>query len=129
MRRSALLTVLVLTGCSASVAGDWVGLCTFSPAGGYPAEMEVSAEIWTDNGRSVEGRMTIADWTGSSRTSDLTGNHTGRYVFLQSSFLSELGDYVLEIDAEKSGRQLDGECAFMVPEGEGALLGDAELTR
>jgi hypothetical protein len=124
-----LLPLLMLTGCSATIAGDWVGLCTFSPAGGYPAEMEVYAEIWTDNGRNLEGRMTIADWTGSSRTSDLFGSHTGRYVSLQSSFLSELGDYVLEVDAEKSGRQMDGDCAFMVPEGEGALLGDAELTR
>ncbi|MDG1480220.1 MAG: hypothetical protein P8R54_11550 [Myxococcota bacterium] len=129
MERMVLLAWLMLTGCSASVAGDWVGVCSFSPAGGYPAEMEVSAEIWTDNGRNVEGRMTIADWTGAGRTSDLIGSHTGRYVFLQSSFLSERGDYVLEIDAEKSGRQMDGECAFMVPEGEGALIGDAELAR
>ena len=124
-----MLTLLLLTGCSATVAGDWIGVCTFSPAGGYPAQMEIYADIWTDNGRNLEGQMTIADWTGSSRTGDLLGNHTGRYVFLQGRFLSELGYYELEVDAEKSGSQMDGECAFMVPEGTGALLGNAELMR
>ena len=124
-----MLALLVLTGCSATVAGDWLGVCTFSPSGGYPAEMEVYAEIWTDNGRNLEGLMTIADWTGSSRTGDLLGNHTGRYVFLQGRFLSELGYYELEVNAEKSGREMDGDCAFMVPEGTGALMGDVELTR
>ena len=123
------MLLFVLTGCSATVTGDWLGLCSFSASGGYAAEMEVYAEIWTDNGRNLEGLMTIADWTGASRTGDLVGNHTGRYVFLQGRFLSELGYYELEVDAEKSGRQMEGECAFMVPEGSGALLGEADLSR
>ena len=124
-----MLSLLVLTGCSATVAGDWVGVCNFSPTGGYPAQMEVYAEVWTDNGRNVEGQMTIADWTGSSRTGALLGTHTGRYVTLEGSFLSELGYYELDIDAEKSGNQMTGDCAFRVPEGTGALEGTGELSR
>lgn len=124
------VVALAGSGCGASMAGDWAGLCFFSSSGGYSANMEVFASIYNDNGSALEGEMTIRDWTGSSpRVGDLLGNRTGQYMELRGRFLSELGYYELELDAARSGSDLTGECAFRVPEGEGALLGTLEMTR
>ena len=120
----------LLGGCGASMAGDWAGLCFFSSTAGYTANMEVYATIYNDNGTALEGEMTILDWTGSSpRVGDLLGSRTGSYLELHGQFLSELGYYELDLDAERSGADLAGECAFRVPDGEGALLGALEMSR
>ncbi len=128
MRIATVLLLLPLPGCGLTVAGEWLGVCSFTNSG-YQAEMEVYADIWTDNGYALEGTMTTADWNGVSRTGELLGERTGRYVTLRGRFLSELGYYELELDGERSGRQLEGTCSFRVPEGSGALIGDGTLSR
>jgi hypothetical protein len=124
-----VMMVMMFWGCLGNVTGDWAGLCTI-PTASYAADMDVFLSVFTDNGYEIEGEMTIADWTGATRTSSqFSGSRTGQFAELQGRFLSELGSYELLLDVERDPGRLTGDCTFIVPEGEGALLGDVELSR
>jgi len=119
----------LLSGCISNVTGQWAGICNI-PTASYEANMDVFVEVFTDNGYDLEGQMTVSDWNGVSRTSSqFFGSRTGQYAELRGRFLSELGYYEMTLDVERQPGSLVGACAFTVPEGEGALLGDVELLR
>ena len=124
----ALVMVMLLSGCVSTAAGDWSGICRFSSEQ-FEVEMDVYAEIWSNNGRSLEGTITVIDWEDTSRTGDLFGDQTGRYVSLTGRFLSSEGEHQLDAEGARVGNQIDGDCAFRVPEGSGALLGELKLSR
>lgn len=87
-------------------------------------------DVFTDSGFDIEGEMQVRDWEGTTRTSSqFFGNRTGQYAELRGRFLTELGYYELLLDVEKVGNSMSGDCAFTVPQGEGALLGEAVLDR
>lgn len=119
----------LLGGCVGNVTGDWAGVCAF-PTASYEANMDVFVSVFTDNGYDVEGEMTVADWTGATRTSSqFLGSRTGQYSELRGRFLSEQGYYEMVLEVERQAGDLVGDCSFIVPEGEGALLGEVELSR
>lgn len=120
-------TIWLISGCS-NLAGFWTGTCTIPTA--EDTVMEVDLDVFTDNGFTLEGEMQVRDWEGTTRTSSqFFGSRTSQYAEMRGRFLTELGYYELLLDVEKQGSSLQGECAFTVPEGVGALLGDAELAR
>jgi len=117
-----------LGGCADNPTGDWVGVCSFTGTE-FAADMEVFANVTSNNGYTLNGQMTISDWTGTTRTGALNGNQSGSYVGLNGFFLSELGLYELELDTQQTGNTMTGPCYFRVPNGTGALIGTAELSR
>ena len=125
---SIALSLFFLSGCSTSLVGEWFGDCRFSDANGE-ANLDVTANIDRDNGYILEGQMTIIDWEDAKHSSDLSGDHSGKYVLLKSDFDTDLGPYRFRLEMNRVGHILEGDCTVQSPDAPGKLTGSIILEK
>ena len=121
-----LLTLLF--GCASSMQAIWEGVCTFTDSS-HSKEIDVTADVRKDNGYALDGEMSIIDWDNLEYSAVLNGDHSGKYVSMQSDFQTGLGTYRFQLEVVRVGSALEGDCYIKSPSSPGGLQGYVELER
>ena len=131
MRRALLLLLPLLlplaAGCS-SVGGYWLGTCGFAD-GTYDYDVDVTLMVKRFGLTRLTGTMDLVLWEGTTLSDEMEGFRNGPFYNFEADYVVEGGSWVMDLDVEKSGSNLDGDCTLKVPGGTGALTGAVSLDR
>ena len=136
--------ILLHAACTSSLTGNWRGNCIFNDLASKE-ELSVLAQINRDSNHLISGTLQLTDWDENKYTSTLTGDHSGKYVYM-SGEISDFSQVVNEensssntflffIETQRIGRILEGTCGIestIQPTDNislGILLGDIYLEK
>ena len=139
-----LFSILIFTSCTSSLTGNWRGDCIFSDLA-TNENLSVFAQIDRDSNHLIRGTLQLTDWNDKKYTSNLSGDHSGKYVYMDGE-ISDFSQVVSEenttpntflffIETQRIGRLLEGTCGLQStnPNTEnvssGTLLGDIYLEK
>ena len=104
------MLITFLFACASSLQGFWDGTCTFDDTQNQ-ADLEVSADIRSDNGYLLSGGLTLVDWEQNEFDTTLDGDHSGKYVTIRGKFDIGEGTYIFQAETVRvGGNSLDGDC-------------------
>ena len=113
--------ITFLFGCAASLQGIWDGTCTFDDQQNL-AEVDVTADIRSDNGYLLGGEMQITDWERNDYNTPLDGDHSGKYVYMSGEITdfsqvvseenSSSNTFLFFVETQRIGRILEGSCGI-----------------
>ena len=139
-----LLSILIFISCTSSLTGNWRGDCVFSDLANNE-NLVVFAQIDRDSNHLIRGTLQLTDWNDNKYTSNLSGDHSGKYVYMDGE-ISDFSQVVSEesttpntflffIETQRIGRLLEGTCGLQSTTtntenvSSGALLGDIYLEK
>ena len=122
------MLITFLFGCAASLQGIWDGTCTFEDQQNL-AELDVTADVRSDNGYLLGGEMQLTDWDRNEYSTPLDGDHSGKYVTIRGDFDIGEGLYRFQVEAVRVGSALEGDCMIKSPSSPGGLVGYTRLER
>ena len=111
----------------------------------FETPLSVFAQIDRDSNHLIRGTLQLTDWNDKKYTSNLSGDHSGKYVYMDGE-ISDFSQVVSEenttpntflffIETQRIGRLLEGTCGLQStnPNTEnvssGTLLGDIYLEK
>jgi len=125
----ALISPLLLLGCSSDLSGDWYGNCAFSDASyGYSGALAIS--VANGRGQRLDGALTLDMFNDRSFAGDMTGLRSDSYVEMEATVTGgEAATYFFDLTGElQDDGSLEGTCVFSETEQGGAgLTGEVVL--
>jgi hypothetical protein len=116
-----MLFILLFSSCTPSLTGNWRGDCVFSDLANNE-DLTVFAQIDRDSNHLLRGTLQLTDWNEKKYTSTLTGDHSGKYVYIDgeitdfSQVVSEentsSNTFLFFIESQRIGRILEGTCGI-----------------
>ena len=139
-----MLLILIFSSCTPSLTGNWKGDCVFSDLVSNE-DPTVLAQIDRDSNHLLRGTLQLTDWNDKKYTSNLSGDHSGKYVYMDgeitdfSTVVSEestnSSTFLFFIETQRIGRALEGSCGIQSTSLEsenvstGTLLGEIYLEK
>ena len=113
--------ILFYTACTSSLTGNWRGNCIFNDLAAKE-ELSVLAQINRDSNHLISGTLQLTDWDDNKYTSTLTGDHSGKYVYMSGEITdfsqvvseenSSSNTFLFFVETQRIGRILEGSCGI-----------------
>ncbi len=120
MRRTALIIVMALTGCSGGLVGQWEGTCT-TRVGNDLVDYDIELDITDVAKGDLDGTAEVVDVDAENtvRSGDLSGTEDGHDIDVEIG----LPEGSFNLSGEVKGSTLSGDCEWQ------ATKGDFELDK
>ena len=122
------MLITLIFGCASSLQAIWDGTCSFTDYS-QSKDIDVTADVRKDNGYNLDGEMIIVDYDDLEYRSNLSGDHSGKYVSMRSDIETGTGLFRFQMEVVRVGSRLEGDCYIKSPDSPGGLQGYIELNR